>query len=39
MKNIIKAVKNVVASMGMRGTTTIEDIVSRLATTSIEWIG
>ena len=39
MRKIMKAVKNVVASMGVRGNTTIEDIVSRLATNSIEWIG
>ena len=39
MKKIIKAVKNVVTSTNVRGTNAIEGIISRLATTSIEWIG
>ena len=39
MKKIIEAVKNVVASMDVRGNSVIEDVVNRLATTSFEWIG
>lgn len=39
MRKLIENIKDVVASMNVRGNNTIEDVVMRLATTSFEWVG